>query len=80
MDRFVWIPEGPAGGIYANLSDPGYGKLVLSPPPATFDVYHARQFPTKEECQAWCDANPYPKFVPREHCFCGSPTDNRIDL
>ena len=72
---FEWIPEAPTHpGLYANLSDRGQGKLVLEPPKATYNIDHARRFPTKDQCQEWCDANPVPKFVPVEHGFFGSTT------
>lgn len=72
--KTAWIPEAPSfPGLYANESgtdmDPGgkisYGGLQ----PSTRDPFKAKHFATREECQAWCDANPIPKFVPQEHGF-----------
>ena len=70
--RTAWIPEAPNHpGLYANLTERersekiSHGLLAIS----THDAYSARQFATREECQAWCDANPTPVFVPREHEF-----------
>ena len=65
---FVWIPEAPAHpGLYANNTDI-WGKDKINGL-ATYNVYDARQFETREECQTWCTANPSPPFVPREHGF-----------
>ena len=67
-----WIPESPDfPGLYANLSDnSGQGKIRATDlQPSTRSVYMARQFDTEEECQKWCDSNPYPFFVPRSHGF-----------
>lgn len=72
MTRFVWIPEAPSHpGLYANLSDDWQPHKSIGAPlqPSTYNVYLARQFATREECQAWCDANPSPQFVPVEHGF-----------
>lgn len=72
--RTAWIPEAPDHpGLYANESgtdmDPG-GKLGgPGLQPSTMSAEHAKQFATCEECQAWCDANPRPKFRPMEHGF-----------
>lgn len=72
--RTAWIPEAPEhSGLYANESgtdmNPG-GKLQTAElQPSTMVAHKAKQFATQEECQAWCDANPTPKFVPREHGF-----------
>ena len=69
---FVWIPEAPDHpGVYADESDdyePGkikYGRRG----PSTRLPNLAKQFPTREECQKWCDENPTPRFVPVEHGF-----------
>jgi len=73
MAESYWIPESPTfNGLYANLTghDLSYGKLQSGiPQPSTLDVYSARKFITKEECDAWCAANPVPAFVPRNHIF-----------
>lgn len=71
MSRIVWIPEAPGHpGLYANHNgtDLETGK-VAAKQPSTMSPHHALQFPTREECQAWCDANPHPVFVPVEHGF-----------
>jgi hypothetical protein len=72
--RTAWIPEAPNHpGLYANLSGTDIrseGKVDTSEmQPSTMSAEHARQFPSREECQAWCDANPHPVFVPTEHSF-----------
>lgn len=76
--KFAWIPEAPEhGGLYANESDdfdPSGSKIRMPGlQPSTMDPNKAKQFATKEECQAWCDANPTPAFVPREHGFMDVP-------
>lgn len=72
--RTTWIPEAPEHpGLYANES----GTDIKSPgkiqpaelQPSTMCAGKAKQFATREECQAWCEANPDPKFVPQEHGF-----------
>lgn len=70
--RTAWIPEAPKfPGLYANESDRSRdGKIstgVLQP--STYNPHRAKQFASEAECQAWCDANPHPVFVPREHGF-----------
>lgn len=74
--QFVWIPEAPEHpGLYANASDYSGSKIQgLTKQPSTMDPNFAHQFKTEAECQAWCDANPHPIFVPREHGF-----DIRVD-
>ena len=72
--RFVWIPESPDHpGLYANENGTdikGPGKIQPHGlQPSTMSVSHAKQFATRDECQAWCDANPSPKFVPKQHGF-----------
>lgn len=69
--KFVWIPEAlEHPGLYANHNgtDLETGKVAVKQP-STMSPHHALQFATREECQAWCDANPHPVFVPREHGF-----------
>jgi hypothetical protein len=71
--RSAWIPEAPGmfPPVYANESDtwePGKIKFGEKQP-STMDANKAKQFATRAECQAWCDANPTPKFEPREHGF-----------
>lgn len=74
-DRSVWIPEAPNfPGLYANAKDysqDGKIKDFHRPPvePSTYSIELARQFTTREECQAWCDASPVPRFVPMGHEF-----------
>ena len=73
----IWIPEAPEHpGLYAvkpGQSEFDAGKVRgLVGQPSTMDPSRALQFPTQAECQAWCDANPRPVFVPREHGF-GAP-------
>lgn len=67
-----WIPEAPEHpGLYANesgtdIKSPG----KIQPPglqPSTMNAFAAKRFKTLAECQSWCDANPSPVFVPREH-------------
>lgn len=69
----AWIPEAPGRfpPLYANESDtyePGKIRTGQKQP-STMDPWKAKQFKTREECQAWCDANPTPRFQPREHGF-----------
>jgi hypothetical protein len=61
--RFVWIPEHPSQPVYrvANYKDDG--NYI------TYDPNAALQFATKEECEAWCRKNAFPRFVAREHGF-----------
>lgn len=71
--RMVWIPEAPNffPPVYANESDdyePGKIKTGEKQP-STMLAEKAKHFATREECQAWCDANPTPRFMPREHGF-----------
>lgn len=74
-DRSVWVPEAPGfPALYANAKDysrDGMIKDYHHPPvqPSTYNIELARQFDTREECQAWCDANPVPHFVPMGHEF-----------
>ncbi len=64
MRRTVWIPEAP--------NHPGwYSMISVSSASATRDAINARCFDTREECQAWCDRNPEPKWKPVEHVFLG---------
>lgn len=72
--KFVWIPEAPDHpGVYANESDDfdPTGSKIRMPgrQPSTMDASSAKHFATEAECKAWCDANPSPRFVPREHGF-----------
>ena len=71
--KYVWIPEAPEHpGLYANKdgTDLDFCKIKgLVKQPSTLSPHHALQFATREDCQAWCDANPVPIFVPREHGF-----------
>lgn len=72
--RTAWIPEAPEHpGLYANESGTdirGEGKVSTGKlQPSTMSAEHAKQFETREDCQAWCDANPSPVFVPTEHGF-----------
>ena len=70
--RTAWIPEAPEHpGLYANESgtDLDHGKIRFGLQPSTMDPHKAKQFETKELCQAWCEANPSPVFVPMEHGF-----------
>lgn len=63
----VWLAEAPThSGLYANATEWHRGK-VSTGLEVSMDVHAARQFATEAECQAWCDANPAPAFVPREH-------------
>jgi len=84
MSKFYWIPEAPQfPGVYANLDgmDRSYGK-IQNPKlqPSTVNIHHARKFLTFEECQEWCNKNPYPKFEPKEHGFCSlDETSRAID-
>lgn len=65
--RFVWIPESPTHpGLYAVR-----GGLLASGQNSVHDVAFAEQFPSREECAAWCASNPNPVFVPVEHGFAG---------
>lgn len=73
-ERVVWIPEAPGlfPPLYANESDTsGQGKIrdTATLQPATMNAWQAKHFPTREACQAWCDANPTPRFVPVQHGF-----------
>lgn len=72
--RDVWIPEAPEHpGLYANESDtwqpPGAKIRTGELQPSTMNANKAKHFDTLEACQKWCDENPVPKFVPREHGF-----------
>jgi hypothetical protein len=73
MNVFYWIPEAPNfPGVYANLNgtDRSYGKIQNAKlQPSTYDVHSAQKFVTREECQEWCNKNPYPVFEPKEHGF-----------
>ena len=73
----VWVPEAPEfPGLYANEDDhsgDGYIKMPVPVSPSTQSIYMAKQFATEAECQAWCDANPVPVFVPRGHRFFADP-------
>jgi len=61
--RFAWLPESPnRPGVYGVVQSLGV--------PYTYDANAALQFSTREECQAWCDENPLPMYVPKEHGFC----------
>jgi hypothetical protein len=68
--RTAWIPEAPNHpGLYANLSGTEGKSSTGELQPSTMSAEHVRQFPSREGCQAWCDANPTPVFVPTEHGF-----------
>jgi hypothetical protein len=71
--KFVWIPEAPSyPGLYANRNGTDLDACKIKGlvhQPSTMDPYCALQFPSQAECQVWCDANPVPAFVPREHGF-----------
>jgi hypothetical protein len=74
--KFVWIPEAPDfPGTYANDkgTDIKSGSKISTgeKQPSTFVAADAKHFATQEECQAWCDDNPVPKFRPAEHGFEG---------
>ena len=79
MIHYYWIPEAPEyPGIYANLTgtDLDSGKIRMSvKQPSTRDPNSARKFNTHKECLEWCNINPSPKFVPREHGFCTGMED-----
>lgn len=82
MDVFYWIPEAPNfPGVYANLTgtDRSYGKIQIPMlQPSTYDVNAARKFVTFEECQEWCNANPIPKFEPKQHGFWKDDNTTRL--
>lgn len=60
MVHFYWVPEAPDfPGVYGSIKKAG-----------TRDPNAALKFKTIEECQDWCNKNPYPKFTPMEHGFC----------
>lgn len=73
--RTAWIPEAPNHpGLYANESGTDFdvyaGKIrTAGLQPSTLNPNKAKQFPTKDACQRWCDANPTPAFRPTEHGF-----------
>lgn len=71
--KFVWIPESPKyKGLYANNNGTDFenGKIQgLHKQPSTMSSNHALHFETEEQCQKWCDENPYPVFVPTQHGF-----------
>lgn len=74
MIKFVWIPESPtSAGLYANKDGTDLKPIAKTQSPnlqpSTMDPNRALQFNTKEECMTWCNANPYPIFVPIEHGF-----------
>lgn len=59
----VWVPElmRPGLAVYAFHSQ--YGGL-------TREIHEARQFATREECQAWIDGQPaWPPFTAMQHGF-----------
>jgi hypothetical protein len=65
---FFWVPEAPKHpGVYAY-------KGYCAKKNCTGDIDEAMQFDTKEACQAWCEANPTPLFVPMEHGIAQMPT------
>jgi len=67
QERRVWIPEAPKfPGTYAT-AHPEQGENC------TRVISKARQFKTREECAAWCAANPEPAFEPHEHVFVTLP-------
>ncbi len=74
MVHFYWIPEAPEfAGLYANLTgtDMNNGKIRCAlMQSSTRDPNSARKFNTEKECLEWCNMNPNPKFVPKEHGFC----------
>lgn len=65
--EFYWTPEAPEfPGLYANLKGtdiPSNNGLAI----CTYDINSARLFKTYLECKEWCEKNPFPYFVPREH-------------
>lgn len=63
--------------LYANKDgdDLDYNKIKgVAKQPSTMSPHHALQFATREECQAWCDTNPHPVFVPVGHGFMDPPS------
>lgn len=73
--RTAWIPEAPnmPGPLYAaadGVPEATEGKVQFGQQAiSTYSVEDARQFATREECEAWCRDNPKPPFVPVEHGF-----------
>lgn len=70
-----WVPEAPGRpGLYAardGLMRPG--SLSTTPAISTFDIDEARQFETREECEAWIRAHPVPVFEARGHQWLPPP-------
>jgi hypothetical protein len=62
---FVWVAEAPEhDGLYAYEKEGSKQNC-------TGIIHDALQFKDKESCEAWCKANPVPKFEPAEHGFFG---------
>lgn len=62
VEEFFWLAEAPKySGVYAVERKPESSVTC------TGVWSEAKRFGTREECQAWCDANPYPEFAPVEH-------------
>jgi hypothetical protein len=69
----VWIPEHPQLPLYRARVPGREGKVGERLNLLTASVHEALQFPTEAACRAWLAANPWPKFVAREHGFCALP-------
>jgi len=68
MNESFWIPESPTHSeLYA--ADPKKGGCPGAN--CTGLWRYGLHFPTKEECQKWCDEHPIPAFVPVEHGMMG---------
>jgi hypothetical protein len=63
--KSVWLPE--AQPEHPAVYAPKDYKIGINT--STTDPWKAMQFETEEECQEWCDNNPFPKFVPVSHGF-----------
>jgi hypothetical protein len=72
VSREFWIPEAQPkySGLYAADE---YEKGVNT---VTRDAFAAKKFQTRQECDAWCAANPDPAFVSVQHSF----TEQRDEL
>ena len=71
--RFVWIPEHPRQPLYMAREPYRTGKIGEHLWLITSNACEALQFETKEACEAWIQANPYPMFVAVEHGFADFP-------
>jgi len=67
--RFAWIPEHPRQPLYMAREPYRTGKIGEHLWLITSNACEALQFETKEACEAWIQANPYPMFVATEHGF-----------